>query len=235
MKQVLARLERREQRHESLTYQSPTGCRFFGRVGPRANATLFTLAIRHTSYIDRGDTQVRRASQNWPGPLLAESIGQASGPATKATFSRSRDDDKGRSLIFTIEVRFHRRVRHAFVRRMVTRRNCTIRQRSRNLRSGLRWNRPRARVPLSQGWKPMGRCFKQEAHRPPSDALAPMDRASLDRKRKAAFAQPWRTRADDHGLPGQGPRQVRQIKVGNKVRFEAEQASSDYTDTKMQK
>jgi hypothetical protein len=33
----------------------------------------------------------------------------------------------------------------------------------------------------------------------------------------------------------QGPRQVRQIKVGNKARFEAEQASSDYTDTKMQK
>jgi Copper binding periplasmic protein CusF len=33
----------------------------------------------------------------------------------------------------------------------------------------------------------------------------------------------------------QGPRQVRQIKVGNKIRFEAEQASSDYTDTKMQK
>src|SRR5262245_8411555 len=52
---------------------------------------------------------------------------------------------------------------------------------------------------------------------------------------KAAVAQPWRTRADDHGLPGQGPRQLRQIKVGNKVRFEAEQASSDYTDTKMQK
>jgi Cu/Ag efflux protein CusF len=33
----------------------------------------------------------------------------------------------------------------------------------------------------------------------------------------------------------QGPRQVRQIKVGSKVRFEAEQASSDHTDTKMQK
>ena len=31
------------------------------------------------------------------------------------------------------------------------------------------------------------------------------------------------------------PRRVRQIKLGNKVRFEAEQASSDYTDTKRQK
>src|SRR5262245_10917671 len=62
MKQVLARLERREHGHESLMYRSPTGCRFFGRLD-RANATLFTLAIRHTSYIHRGDTQVRRASK----------------------------------------------------------------------------------------------------------------------------------------------------------------------------
>jgi hypothetical protein len=71
MKQVLARLERREQRHASLMYRSPTGCRFFGRLD-RANATLFTLAVRHMSYIHRGDTQVRRAPKTWPGPLLAE-------------------------------------------------------------------------------------------------------------------------------------------------------------------
>jgi hypothetical protein len=66
MKQVLARLERREQGHESLTDRSPTGCRLLEGLD-RANATLFTLAIRHTSYIHRGDTQVRRALQNWPG------------------------------------------------------------------------------------------------------------------------------------------------------------------------
>jgi hypothetical protein len=66
MEEDLTRLERREQEHASLMYRSPTGCRFLEELD-RANATLFTLAIHHTSYIHRGDTQLGRAPQNWPG------------------------------------------------------------------------------------------------------------------------------------------------------------------------